>query len=263
MAKKPTQLPEGTVMMLPKAHSARLMETSFSANPTFAAFYDHFRGRGMRFYPDRVKAAMYVPPAPAGAPFAVSPVLLAIVPAFIPMSLKKPSHEVASISVVCQGDRLGAIATQVTVGHDPFSLLSFSIGELDRAGNVVWNSVERSGLERVSAARLATNLGTPSFDAARQILVPNLDKANLLAIVSQVYRALITDRRVNPPYRPVAIQRLLRDTSLVEKWATMQSVRYGAVAFSGSRLARGVTAGTSCSTSCQGCTSSSTSVLPK
>jgi hypothetical protein len=263
MAKKPVQINEGTIMMLPQGHSARLMESLLLPNPTFRAFYDHFQSHGMRFLPDRVKAAMYVPPTDSGGPFAVSPTLLVIVPSFVPMSLDGPSHEAASISVVSQGNRLGAVATQVRVGHNPFAILSFSIGERDEGGKITWKQVDPTEVEKMSAVDLAKTLGPPFFDENRNERIPNMSEKDMLNLATLVYRTLITDKGVSPPYPPAGLQSLIRETSLVERWTLTQSLRYGTLNTSGTPVPMWSLACTSTSTSCQGCSSCSTSILPK
>ena len=92
-------------------------------------------------------------------------------------------------------------------------------------------------------------------------VVPGMEEKDMVNLASLVYRKLITDRLVSPAYPPEALQSLLRDASLVEKWSLTQALRYGNLQVAGGALVA-LKAGTSSSTSCNGCSSCSTSVLP-
>ena len=71
---------------------------------------------------------------------------------------------------------------------------------------------------------------------------------------SYVFKTLIKDEYASPLYPPKGIKSLLRDTSLVQKWSAAQYLRYSDALFS-------ISFCSSSSTSCNACTSTSSSCV--
>jgi hypothetical protein len=82
---------------------------------------------------------------------------------------------------------------------------------------------------------------------------PSMLASDLPRLAAGVFSELVNDRYARPLYPPGAISNLMRDTVLVQKWSAAQRVRYNAAL---SRIPI-----CSSSSSCNGCTSTSTSII--
>jgi hypothetical protein len=248
----------GTLVLLPTQVAADYMRQRLLPDPTFQTFYQHFTQQGMQFVPERVQLAMGVRPSQPGVPLPPSlPFLLAIVPSFRPFDRNAPSHEAASIIVLRERQVNSVLASSVTVAHRPFQIASFTVLELNRTGKLVSRSINRTQLTALSAEQLARVLGPPDLrPTASDGEVPVPAENDALSLASLAYRNLLLDNFARPLYPPAGLQSLLADTSLVQKWALINRRRYQQ-----GDSGLGFSLCTSSSSSCNGCSSSSSSTF--
>jgi hypothetical protein len=247
-----------TLVLLPTAVAADYLRQRLLPDPAFQIFYRHFTGQGMQFIPERVQLAMGVRPSQPGVPLPPSlPFLLAIVPSFRPFDRNAASHEAASIIVLRERRVNSVLASSVIVDHRPFRIASFTMLELNEERQIVSRSLNRAQLTTLTADQAARVLGAPAVrvsDSDEEAPVPSENDSVSLAALA--YRNLILDNFARPLYPVAGLQSMLTDTSLVQKWTLINRKRYQE---SGS--ARGISLCCSSSSSCNGCSSSSTSTI--
>jgi len=248
--------------LLPSDLSVGFMEKILLLDPSFRSVYDYFENEGMKFNHERVQALAYEASG--------EPALLAVVPGSTSMQLDKTFHEVVGISVIYYKGKANAIvANKTKIGHNPYKILSYTIVELSKAGEIVEHIVERQTIEEFSPEKIASQIGSPEIDPSNEVnsLSPVLSNEDIESSISQIYRKLLTDSYTRQTYPPGAIESLLEDTPIVQKWALVQSARFSGLSVSLASLIEGqnllIASSTYCcstSSSCQGCTSTSTSV---
>ncbi len=205
---------------------------------------------GFQFIPDRVKAFSAVSgvdsPSPAG--------ILSVAPSFRPFAPTDPSHEAWSIVSLYNGCIHTVFAAGVTVDHSTWQISRYTILEFDPSGNLYERSIPRRTLAAGPQA-IAAELGPPIVDPQQwhpAFAAPDIESAVQLS--TALFREWINDRYARPLYPPGAIPRLLNDAPLMEAVVRAQARRF-------QQAARRITICCSTSTSCNACTSCSTSTF--
>lgn len=251
---------QGSITQLPAKLAANLVEKVLLSDPRFQTFYQYFSKQGMRFIPERAQVLMYVQKPESENAAVSSPAILAIVPSFREFKASDPSHEAVSIVGVYHGDRLGGVyAAHVNVQHNPFKVAAFSILEIDaEKQRIVWQRVDRDTLGEISERELAAKFRPPiplEPDDRKQVRsFPALGDRDAVNLTADVYRTILSDRYARPLYPVTGYRSLLNDTQLIQRWSLVQRERYNSLI---SELAAGSCS--SSSTSCNGCTCTSTS----
>jgi hypothetical protein len=268
------------MMTLPSAYAANIVSNVFANDSRYQAFQSYFEAQGMNFIAERAQVAMYTAtsaikadgtttePAPDPEPGTDAPALLTIVPSFRAFEPDAPSHEAASIIGVSYGSNSSAIlASHVVVGHRPYQILSFSILELDEAGNVVQRTISRERLEGATVEEVAQELGPVFLYQSEEtgepsiIPTPAMGEEDMTNLAAFLFSQFVNDSYASPLYPPGGIDSLLSDTGLVQKWALVQSSRCSTRTISPAGIKKWFLACSSCSSSSNGCTSSSTSAV--
>jgi hypothetical protein len=205
---------------------------------------------GVRFIPERVRAFSAVSdpdrPKPAG--------ILTIAPSFKTFAPKDPSHEAWSIVSLYNGCIHTVFASGVIVDHSTWQISRYTILEFDPSGKLYKRSIPRDIL-REGPRAIAERLGLPEVDPQQWhegFAAPDIKSAVQLS--TALFMEWINDRYARPLYPPGAIQRLLGDVPLMEAVVQAQWVRYQVAT-------RNITWCCSTSTSCNACTSCSTSTF--
>ncbi len=246
----------GDVVRLPPSSGAAILQNQLLRNPSFKLFYDHFTGQGLQFIPERVHAAVYTNGF-RGSEAAVSPALVAVVPGFRAIKSTDTSHEAASIVAIQYGPLVGgAFAHQVEVGHNPYQIRSFSVGE-ETPNGIAWRKVERQEILYSTPEAIAKRLGPPQLNLDGAVPAPVMSDKALSDFAASVYSDLLMDSFERTSYPSAGVRSLLDDTNLVQKWSLVQATRYAEAT---ARLKGGCC---SSSTSCNACTSTSTSIIIK
>jgi hypothetical protein len=238
-----------------------LVEKVLLSDPRFQTFYQYFSKQGMRFIPERAQVLMYVQQPTSENASVSSPAILAIVPSFREFKASEPSHEAVSIVGVYHGDRVGGVyAAHVNVQHNPFKVASFSMLEIDeQKQRIVWQRVDRDTLSEIPERELATKFRPPippePSDRRRVQAFPALAEQDMVNLTADVYRTILSDRYARPLYPFAGYRSLLNDTQLIQRWSLVQRARYSNLV---SQLAAGSCS--SSSSSCNGCTCTSSSV---
>jgi len=242
--------PTATAILVPAAIAQQVVPR-FLQDPTFSQLHDHFTAQGMNFVHSRAKVAIFVGP---DGDSQQNSSLLTVLPSFKSFSQAAPSHEAASIVGVLSCDTVGGVlAGHVVVSHNPFTLSQFSILEVEN-GQIVTRTATRSQLESMTAADLATQLGPPAIDVGTAQVGPSVSDSDMRALATQTLTRLLRDSYAAPLYPPGAVESLVLEAPLVQKWATVQRLRYTTLL--------GITVlCTSTSTSSNACTSTSSSIF--
>lgn len=240
-------LPKSTMLLLPQKQAVMVTECALQ-NRGVAMLYEFFTARGMRLIPERAKVAVYLDPetCDAGA--------VLIWPTFRTFDAGAAGHEAASIIAVGHNGKFySTTASHVQVNHNPFQLQKFTQLEIDpNTGAMTQRSASREQVASLSPEELARLLG-PLAVGSDAVPAPSMLQSDLPRLAAGVYSELINDGYARPLYPPGAITRLLGDTRLVQKWSETQRLRYNA--------ALGRIPVCSSSSSCNGCTSTSTSII--
>jgi hypothetical protein len=244
-------VPRGTLIRLPKEYAIQVLQTELLSDRTFKIFYDFIQGQGMDFLSEESQVALYMPSIDSST-VALSPTMLAIVPAAKPIKSKTSSHEVGSIVAIRYGETVGGVfATRAVVGLSPYKITSFEIMETDDTGKIKQKIFDRNQLESLSAQDLAESIGPLQIDPTNVKQAPSLSQNDIKDLVDVVYRELIQYSFERGIYPPEALNSLLDDIQISQKWSLAQSMR--AVAGGAGSFA------CSTSTSSFGCTSTSSS----
>jgi hypothetical protein len=205
---------------------------------------------GFRFIPERIRAFSAVSsprsPKPAG--------ILCIAPSFKQFPSTAPSHEAWSIVSLYNGCIHTVFAAGVTVDHSTWQISRYTILEFAPSGDLYERSIPRDIL-RAGPQAIAAELGLPIVDPQQwhpAFAAPDIESAVQLS--TALFREWINDRYARPLYPPGAIPRLLNDAPLMEAVAQAHTLRY-------KQATGSITWCTSTSTSCNACTSCSTSTF--
>jgi hypothetical protein len=205
---------------------------------------------GFRFIPTRVKAFSAVSrvdsPSPAG--------ILTVAPSFRPFAPTDPSHEAWSIVSLYNGSIHSVFAAGVTVDHSNWQISSYTVLEFDPKGVLYKRSIPRAIL-REGPRAIAERLGLPIVDPQqwhKGFAAPDIESAVQLS--TALFREWINDRYAGPLYPPGAIPRLLNDAPLMQAVVQAHTLRYQQATGSSTWC-------TSTSTSCNACSSCSTSTF--
>ncbi len=248
-----------SLTLLPTTAAVDFWQKRLREDPGFRLFYDTYTAQGFEFIPERVHLFMGVHNGAGGAGGTTAPspwpFLLAIVPSFRSFEPTSPSHEAVSIVVLRERRVNTVLACQVEVGHRPFQINTFTVTELRPGGDLQSQRLDRRLLQSLTAEEVAERVGRPVVEADQwDAEVGGLSAAEISLVAALAFETLINDNYAAPLYPPGAIQSLLADTALVQKWAQAMSIRY-AVALSGPKWC------CSTSTSCNACSSTSTSSI--
>lgn len=246
-----------SMMVLPNAVAAQLAPLFLKNSPDLTLLYQNFASQGMKFIPERAIVAVFEDEGDAGtAPG--GPCMLLIWPTFRTFNALvnpiDPSHEAASIVAIQKCGTVGGVmASHVVVNHNPFQISQFNVLDIDKSTTppqIVSHGATRDEVKTKTVAQLIALLGPPPIDPTTVSEMPSLTIANMKKLASGTFAELLNDSYANPLYPALAISTLLKDSSLVVKWSDAQRLRYSAV-FSGMICC--------CSTSSNGCTSTSSS----
>lgn len=243
-------IPQGTIMRLPKEYAAKILDRELLSDPTFKTFYNYILEQQMDFLSDESTVALYMPSI-NDDDAVLSPTMLAIIPAAKPINSKASSHEVATIVAIRYGDAVGGVfATHAVIGLKPYKLTSFETIEMDQEGQLQHKTFNREQLENLSPDELAKSLGPLRIDPTRVKPAAALSEENISGLVSVLYQELLKYSFDRGIYPPEALNSLLEDMQVSQKWSLAQSMR---------KTAASTHFGCSTSTSSFGCTSTSCS----
>jgi len=207
---------------------------------------------GFKFIPERIRAFSAVSsrnsPSPAG--------IFCVAPSFKTFAPDAPSHESWSIVSLYNGCIHTVFAAGVTVDHSTWQISSYTILEFDPSGNLYERSIPRAILREEPRA-IAERLGLPIVNPEQwhpAFAAPDIESAVQLS--TALFREWINDPYARPLYPSGGIPRLLNDAPLMEAVVLAQAERYR-------QATRRSTWCCSTSTSCNGCSSSSTSSFKK
>jgi hypothetical protein len=219
-------------------------------DPRVGLLMSRLESVGLRFIPERIKAFSAVSsptsPRPAG--------ILTIAPSFKPFAPTAPSHEAWSIVSLYNGCIHTVFAAGVTVDHGTWQISHYTILEFDPSGDLYERGIPRGTLLAGPQA-IAAELGPPIVDPQQwhpAFADPDIESAVQLS--TALFREWINDRYARPLYPPGAIPRLLSDAPLMEAVVLAQAERYR-------QATRRPNLCCSTSTSCNACSSCSTSTI--
>jgi hypothetical protein len=255
MAKSTTPIPVGNIVQLPVEYATKLLGSVFMKDRNFKKFHKRLSQDGMKFIPERARISIYIPPTDSLSSKQFAPVMLAIVPGISKIDLEGESHMAVSIVAMAYNNIVGMVyAAKAIVGHRPFRTLSFIIMDLNKNGKIIERSIDRAELQNGSPKEISRKVGGPTFLPKKRVIVPALSENDVRQLSTKIYREILTDSYERGMYPPEAIRSLLADTPLVRKWSLVESIRHSRVF--------AAKPGTSTSSSCNGCTSTSTSIWP-
>lgn len=248
---------EGSVILckVPSEYNRSILNT-LQKKEDFKVLYNHFSQQGLRFITERVKSVVYAMHPSSGQGGISGPVMLIIVPSFKPFKPESPSHTAVSLVSLQYGDETShTIAVEVLVSHRPWRVENFTLHTTDMNGNIISVNIERELLEKGSekdiVKYISETLESSSTMAKGVKILPVLSPRNSVEVATTVFKELVTDRYAKHLYPPDGLSELLRDDNIVAKFAS-----------SGVMLAKKRLPICSSSTSCNGCTSTSTSIIP-
>lgn len=248
--------PTGNILQLPEEYSKQLIQSVFMKDNNFMVFYNRLSEEGINIIAERARIYVYMPPPDFITAEQSSPVLLAILPGFSKFEIKNDSHKAASITSIAYENKVGLVyATKTIVGHKPFQTESFIIMELDNDKRIIEKTISREDLGKrdEEIAKLVGPFNIPEKFRG----IPSLSQKDIQDLAEKVYRETVRDSYQKGMYTSEAINSLLNDSPLVRKWSLVENIR-SSLSFSNTTWV----GGTSSSTSCNGCSSTSTSAVP-
>ncbi len=258
-----TGIARSHIMQIPGDRAAAYVTRMRASSPDFRDLLVHFEERGFRFDVDRVRVFVYLADSVDGdVPTAH---VLGILPSYGVAFATDAGHQAVSIGVHDSGS---AIAGMVDVEHNPYRLIRFATvipaGEGERP---VEHSVGAEELGSLSALEIASRLGPHPIRVVDPVPAPaTLDLPDLSALSAMLFRELLDDPQTRPMYPASAIEALLAQTPLVQKFATVNALQQGeavrqvVLGIADPAAARTIRGACSCSTSCNACTSTSCSI---
>jgi hypothetical protein len=235
----------------------RFVESRFEQFQNFQLLKNYFTSKGMNFINERSQIFIAVNSDDKnGVPQSSTPFCIGVVPTFESFDFKTTSsHNAASIVGYVTDDSATFIGVEVNVNHDPLEIASFTLVEIDPNAEIVTNEVLRREVSLMTPEEIATALGVPDIDISKWNL--NLATTNIgdtSALASMAFNNIINDNFASPLYPSGGVQRLLNDNTLADKFSLAVRQRYSTAIGS-------IMVCTSTSTSCNGCTSSSSSSI--
>lgn len=242
-------VPEGSLVQLPPDSAQAFVRDMLDRSGGFRQLVDYFSRMNFQFIPERARAFLYAGQS-ASRPF--TPSVLGFLPSFTTVRRSDPFHVAVTVGVHHEGS---AIAGSVTVRHDPFVISDFSVHELTSDGEVQSVTVDTERLRALTVDELARQLGpvlTP--DAVERGSEGHIAHGQLSLVVATLYRQLITDDFARPLYTEAELRAMLGQTSLIERFALANTRRTDP---------SGALMPLCCSTSSNGCCSTSCCIVPK
>ena len=229
---------------LPSDAAKNFYEMRLVQDPLFQRYYNYYTDQGFVFIPERALLFTGVRWSPVpGATKVGDPYLLCVLPSFKPFDhSKQPTHRAVSLSIVRANNTNSISAAVAHVSHDPFQITSLEYQLLvppdtpasesdvaDAAHTILSRKVERMVLETQPAEKLpaffSERLGVMSSSETQaraanlqDVWGPSAEEAGTIA--STALRQLLEDEYARPLYPPGAINSLLADTPLIEKWTS-------------------------------------------
>ena len=242
-----------SVSILPLAITQEHVD-AVSQNPDVKHLLDHFKSQGFQFIHSRASTVVRNLQEP-GEKLA-SPFLLTILPSFRKFKPTDPSHTALSIAVGEHNGKLGVQAVVVEVGHRPFRLLTISVAEVTKDGEIVLNTLSRKEIEGLSVSAAADKLEKGSIlmldrTTRHSNPQPISSRDPAYAVGAEVLKKLINDSYASPFYPKGAIESILSDVSTAMRFYQVLGLRYEGIRW-GSNGPLGIVMSTSCCSN--GCT---------
>lgn len=249
---------DGSLIALKQPDAMQYLQNKLKTSSDFAMLHDFFTQKGMEFIFERAQVFMYMAEID-GPGSSLSPNVIGIAPSFVKIDPSADSHQAVGIVVHQNGK---ALAGGVQVNHNPFSIVEFSVHEVQGEADPATGAVPKVVSNKISVEELTSD---DEATAARKLTIPQEDPttwdphvATLRAqdresVAAMAFHAIINDERSRPMYTPEGLEALLAQTPLVQKFANVNYMRYV--------QATAAMAGWCCSTSssCNASTSTSTS----
>jgi hypothetical protein len=219
-------------------------------DPRVGLLMSRLEREGFQFIPERIRAFSAVSSPRTSKPAGI----LCIAPSFKAFPPGALSHDAWSIVSLYNGCIHTVFAAGVTVDHRAWQISRYTILEFDPSGNLYERSIPRDTLLAGPQA-IAAELGPPIVDPQQwhpAFAAPDI--ASAVQLSTALFREWINDRYARPLYPPGAIPRLLNDAPRMEAVVRAQSIRY-------QQATSSVTICCSTSTSCNACSSCSTSTF--
>jgi hypothetical protein len=235
----------------------RFVDSRFEQFQNFQTLKSYFENRNMNFIYERAQIFVAVNSDDEnGSAQASLPFCIGVVPTFKTFDFyNSPSHNAASIVGYVTENSAMFIGVEVTVKHSPLELASFTLVEIGQNGEIETNEILRSEINLKTPEEIANALGVPDIDISQWNL--NLATTNIgdtSALASMAFNNIINDNYASSLYPDGGVQRLLNDNTLADKFSLAVRQRY-------SNAIGSIMVCTSTSTSCNGCTSSSSSSI--
>jgi len=233
--------PVSETVELPAREGSAYLTRVYEGGGAFATLHDHFTADGFEFFFERAKVVLFL----SGAEGRSHPALIAIAPSYVDVQPADASHRAVGIAALSDGT---AVATSVTVEHNPFRITSFTLHVVENDGSIAAvHDLKTDDLARIPLARLRTR--TPPDGGDRPFSEVQMNRATAHSIISQTYKEILSDDFARPLYPDEGFASLVGQSPLVAKWAILNASRSTAVL--------GIkTCGCSC-TCCNGCTTTS------
>lgn len=237
----------GTISELPRAFTDRYYDRVLAPFRPIRTLITHLERQGYQFIRERCQA--YVSVSDAEEPRLGG--ILAIIPSFKPFEQASPSHEAWSIVSFYAGCVHTVQGIGVVVDHRHWWISEARVLDLLPNGEIRIITVPRSTLLRGAEATAAAMGDLPSPPGPWDVRFGAPSQQTGVILIPYVYRSLF-DRYSTPLYPPGAISRLLRDVSVV-------TTIHDALRLRVSVTLSNVSWCCSSSTSCNACTSTSSS----
>ncbi len=251
------------IMQLPGERAVAYVTRMRSTSADFRGLLVHFERRGFRFDVDRVRVFVYVADSIEGdIPTAH---VLALLPSYGVAFATDPGHQAVTVGVHDSG---AAIAGMVDVEHEPYRLTRFTtVIPAGEGADPVEHSVGAEELSSLTAVEIAARIGPHAISFLDPRPAPGtMDVPDLDGLSAALFRELLGDPQTRPMYPASAIEALLAQTPLVQKFATVNALQQGeavrqvVLGIADPKAARTIRGACSCSTSCNACTSTSCSI---
>ncbi len=232
---------------LPSENNVQIITKQIDKMPGFLILKEHFEAQGFEFIYERAQIFMtYESNNKPGRPS-----LLLIIPSLVSVDLRTdPSHQAISLTAFINGEDYSFLATEVTVKHNPYSIHDYTLYSLNANKTVqsiasitkeelIWNELDAlvDNLQEIDIKKTQVmNASVPTGDFGYII------KRSLSKFLNDEYTQQYPDK-----YR----FKMLEECPLIEKFSK-------AIAEKQKKAAHTITL--CCSTSCNACCTTSSSV---
>lgn len=244
-------IPTASLMQLPQADSVEYIKRMERISSNFEILHRHFTKTGLTFHFDRAKVYVYT----TGPSEKISPNIIGIVPSYIISTAADPFHIAASLVVHHGGF---AIAGSVRVEHNPFRISEFTVHEVKDDQSIGEFTIRADQLCSLSAAEVNKFLGRPPITERHKwggggVMGPGEQST----VASIFFQEVSQDKYVRSFYPPNGLDALKAQIPLMQKFASVNYLRYQGVG--AAEEGKGTSFCTSTSCSCNICTSCSCS----